>query len=200
VRFSCGRMLTSVVKAAESIFINWRKARGKFLPVVALPRFATACVLGIWMARLLIPQGEFNPLFEQTMRRRFEPYGSDILDSFALARELNDGKRCRRFFDVNGDGVWRRRTWLRSEHLKGQPVLNSILLRAGRAVTRHKGPSRLTLYSRHAPLAAISWNFSYKCCHEDCRHEASAPAFPRCALLHPESMRRSALSWRIQHG
>jgi len=75
--------------------------------MVAWPAFATVCVLGIWMARLLIPQGEFKSTIRAEFAREdLNRDGQvDILDSFALARELKSGKSLPAIFDVNGDGV-----------------------------------------------------------------------------------------------
>jgi len=98
----------AVLKAAEQHLNKRAKKRlGNFYRWLLWPAFATVCVLGIWMARLLIPQGEFKSAIRTDYAREdLNRDGQvDILDSFALARELKSGKSLPAIFDVNGDGV-----------------------------------------------------------------------------------------------
>jgi hypothetical protein len=65
------------------------------------PAFVTACIAGVLIVRL-------TATHEQTQfsREDLNHDGKvDILDSFAVAREIKNGQRAPKAFDVNGDGV-----------------------------------------------------------------------------------------------
>lgn len=98
----------ALFKAAEQHFNKPSKTRiGNFRRWMLWPAFAAACVLGLWMARLLIPQADLKSIIRTDYAREdLNRDGKvDILDSFALARELKNDKQPPAVFDVNGDGV-----------------------------------------------------------------------------------------------
>jgi hypothetical protein len=97
-----------VLKAVEQHFNQEPKKRFATLYRRLLrPAFAIACVLALWMARLLMPQGDLKSTIRPDYAREDLNHDGqvDILDSFALARELKNGKPSPAVFDVNGDGV-----------------------------------------------------------------------------------------------
>lgn len=64
------------------------------------PAFVTACLAAALIARLVTtPQTKFS---REDLNRDGQV---DILDSFAVARELKTGQPVSKTFDVNGDGV-----------------------------------------------------------------------------------------------
>jgi Dockerin type I domain len=90
----------AVLKAARQHLVKPAKPR-RFRPWVLWPALAAGCVLIVCAARLLTTSGQSH-----YAREDLNHDGKvDILDSFALARELKSGKHLPATYDVNGDGV-----------------------------------------------------------------------------------------------
>jgi hypothetical protein len=85
------RHLSQPKKTSVGIFRRW----------MLWPALATGCVVIAFIARLLMPPA--SPRFAREDLNRDGKV--DILDSFALARELKTSGPLPAVFDVNGDGV-----------------------------------------------------------------------------------------------
>ena len=98
----------AVFRAAEKHFEKPAKKRfGTIYRRLLWAALAGACVLCIWMARLFVPHQDLKSVVRTDYAREDLNHDGkvDILDSFALARDLKNGKPSPTVFDVNGDGV-----------------------------------------------------------------------------------------------
>ena len=88
----------AILKAARTQFTPPGKSRFRWPQRLLWPALVGACAMIALVARLLTPT--------QFAREDLNRDGKvDILDSFALARELKNGGSLPAYLDVNGDGV-----------------------------------------------------------------------------------------------
>ena len=96
-----------VAEAARRQFVRPTDQRKFFRPWLIWPAFAAGCAVVAATAYLLVWRGH-----EQLASAREDLNHDgrvDILDAFALARQVRDGKPAPAALDLNGDGVVDRR-------------------------------------------------------------------------------------------